>query len=65
ETPADLNILKAYTEERAYYEALKKAPEDAEIIGHRTYFKVQDDTLSATVYLQTQEDIGKVVYLEE
>ena len=65
QTPADIYSLKVYVEERAYYEAQAKVPDDAKIIAHSTVFKVEDDTLTATVYLRTQEDIGKVVYLEE
>lgn len=64
-TPASLQNLKVFLEERAYYEAQAKIPRDAKIIAHKTFFDVEDDTLTATVYIQTQEDIGKVVYLEE
>jgi similar to stage IV sporulation protein len=64
-TPADLEILKITAEEAAYLDAQAKMPEDAEIAGHRTFFHVGDDTLTARVYLQTYEDIGKTVYLEE
>ena len=63
--PAELQMIKVYTEERAYYDAQKKVPDDAKIVGHRTFFWVKDDVLNALVYLQTREDIGKVVYLEE
>jgi similar to stage IV sporulation protein len=64
-TPAPLDILMTYLEERAYWKAQCLAPDDAKITGHSAAFKVDNDVLSATVYLQTQEDIGKVVYLEE
>lgn len=64
-TPAPLDILMAYLEERAYWRAQSLAPDDAEITGHNAIFNVKDDVLSVTVYLRTQEDIGKVVYLEE
>jgi similar to stage IV sporulation protein len=65
QTPAPLDILMVYLEERAYYSAQCLAPEDARITGHNAIFKVENDIMTATVYLQTQEDIGKVVYLEE
>lgn len=65
QTPAPLDILMTYLEERAYYRAQCLAPEDADITGHKTIFKTDNDVMTATVYLQTQEDIGKVVYLEE
>jgi similar to stage IV sporulation protein len=63
--PAPLDILMVYIEERAYYRAQCQAPEDAKITGHNTVFKMDNDIMTATVYLRTQEDIGKVVYLEE
>ena len=64
-TPTPLESLKVELEERAYYDAQAKVPEDAEIVGHETIFEIVDDIMTATVYLQTQEDIGKVEYLEE
>ncbi len=64
-TPADLEILKISAEETAYLDAQAEAPEDAQIAGHRTFFHITDDMLTARVYLQTYEDIGKTVYLEE
>jgi similar to stage IV sporulation protein len=64
-TPADLEILKITAEEAAYLDAQAKIPTDADIAGHRTFFSVSDDILTARVYLQTYEDIGKTVYLEE
>jgi similar to stage IV sporulation protein len=59
------DMLKVYLEERAYYDAQGFVPEGAEIVGHRTIFKEEEGRLTATVYLQTQEDIGTVVYLED
>lgn len=64
-TPAPLDSLKIYLEERAYYEAKSKTDTGVKIVGHKTFFNAEDETLTATVYLQTQEDIGSVVYLEE
>jgi similar to stage IV sporulation protein len=65
QTPAPLDTLMVYLEERAYYEAMCKAPDNANIEGHKAFFKTENDILTVTVYLQTQEDIGRVVYLEE
>lgn len=59
------DMLKVYLEERAYYDAQGFVPEGADIVGHRTIFKEEEGRLTATVYLQTQEDIGTVVYLED
>ena len=59
------DMLKVYLEERAYYEAQGFVPEGADIVGHRTIFKEEEGRLTATVYLQTQEDIGMVVYLKD
>jgi similar to stage IV sporulation protein len=59
------DILTVYLEERAYYDAQGYVPNSAKIVGHRTIFKDEDGMLTATVYLQTHEDIGTVVYLEE
>jgi hypothetical protein len=59
------DMLKVYLEEKAYYEAQGFVPEGADIVGHRTIFKEEDGKLTATVYVQTREDIGAVVYLEE
>lgn len=57
--------LRVYLEERAYYDALGYAPEGVDIAGHRIIFKEEDGMLTATVYLETHEDIGTVAYLEE
>ena len=43
----------------------KRRRRDAEIVGHKVFFNIESDVMEAVVYLQTQEDIGKVVYLEE
>lgn len=59
------DMLKVYLEERAYYDALGFVPEKADIVGHRTIFKEKEGRLTATVYLQTLENIGTVVYLED
>ncbi len=59
------DTLTVYLEERAYYNAQGYVPNDTVIVGHRTVFKEEDGMLTATVYLQTHEDIGTVVYLEE
>ena len=59
------DVLTVYLEERAYYDAQGYVPSNAKIAGHRTIFKEEDGMLIATVYLQTHEDIGTVVYLEE
>jgi similar to stage IV sporulation protein len=64
-TPKPFDTLMVYLEERAYYDAQAKVPQDARIVGHSTVFKVMDDIMTATVYLKTQEDIGKAVYLED
>lgn len=63
QTPVPYEVLRAALEEKAYNEALAKAPQDADIIRHRTFYTVENDVMKATVYLQTQEDIGRVVYL--
>jgi similar to stage IV sporulation protein len=63
DVPRDL--LELYLEERAYFKAQGFAPDDADIVGHRTIFKEEDGKLTATVYIETHEDIGAVVYLEE
>ena len=63
DVPRDL--LELYLEERAYFKAQGYAPDDAKIVGHRTVFKEEDGMLTATVYIETHEDIGAVVYLEE
>ena len=59
------DMLMVYLEERAYYDAQGFVPEGADIVGHQTTFKEEEGKLTATVYLQTHEDIGTVVYLEE
>ena len=61
--PVDLQILRVYLEERAYYEAAASAQGD--IVSHVTVFEELEGELTAVVYVQTYEDIGKVVYLEE
>jgi similar to stage IV sporulation protein len=65
QTPVAYAILRAYLEEEAYSEALSKAPQDANIIGHKTFYSLENNVMKAAVYLHTQEDIGRVVYLEE
>ena len=64
-TPVPFGKLRAGLEEKAYYEALGKAPEGAEIAGHRTIYSLENDMMKASVYLETREDIGRAVYLEE
>ena len=64
-TPEDLALLKVFAEETAYREAQVKVPEGAEIVGHKTFFDISGETLTARVYLQTHEDIGKTEYLED
>ncbi len=61
--PAELQGLRVYLEERAYYEAAGKT--EANIVSHVTVFSHNENVLTATAYVQTFEDIGKVVYLEE
>lgn len=61
--PVDLQNLRVYLEERAFYEAAGKA--EADIASHVTVFSQNGNVLTATVYVQTYEDIGRVVYLEE
>lgn len=63
--PKELDVLMTYIEEKAYYDAQSKAPENAKITGHKAVFKVDGSLLTVKVYLQTQEEIGEVVYLEE
>jgi similar to stage IV sporulation protein len=63
DVPRDL--LELYLEERAYFKAQGYVPDNADIVGHRTIFKEEDGMLTATVYIETHEDIGAVVYLEE
>ncbi len=65
QAPAPFDVLIVYLEERAYYEAQSKAPDDAKIIGHKTFFETEDGIMTATVYLNTHEEIGRTVYLEE
>lgn len=64
-TPVALELLKVIAEEKAYNQAASKADEDAVILGHSTVFEISDSEITATVYLKTQQDIGKVVYIEE
>ncbi len=61
--PVELQNLRVYIEERAYYEAAGKA--QADIVSHVTVFSQKENVLTATVYVQTYEDIGRVDYLEE
>ncbi len=63
--PVSLPMLKVTLEENAFFDAQGLIPKDAEVVGHETVFEEQDGVLTATVYVQTHEDIGKVVYLEE
>jgi similar to stage IV sporulation protein len=63
DVPRDL--LELFLEERAYFKAQGYVPDAADIVGHRTIFKKEDGKLTATVYIETHEDIGAVVYLEE
>lgn len=61
--PVDTQIIKADIEERAYCDAAAKA--QADVVAHVPVFSEQDGMLHVTVYVQTYEDIGKVVYLED
>lgn len=61
--PVDLQNLRVYLEERAFYIAAGKT--SADVVSHVTVFKQNENVLSATVYVQTYEDIGRVNYLEE
>ncbi len=63
--PESLPVLKASLEESAFFNAQGLVPQNAEVVGHETVFEEQDGVLTATVYVQTHEDIGEVVYLEE
>lgn len=63
--PANMPMLRVTLEERAFYDAQGRIPEDAQVVGHETVFEEKDGVLTVTVYVQTREDIGKVVYLEE
>jgi len=65
QTPVSKETLRATLEERAFFEAERLVPDDADVVGHETVFEEKDGVLKATVYVQTHEDIGKVVYLEE
>jgi hypothetical protein len=58
-------VLKVTLEERAFFDAQRLIPQEAQVVGHETVFEEKDGVLTATVYVQTHEDIGKVVYLEE
>lgn len=60
-----MDSLKVYLEERAFYNAQGLAPGGADIVGHKVVFEEKDDVMTATVYVQTHENIGKVVYLED
>jgi similar to stage IV sporulation protein len=60
-----LSVLKVTLEERAFFDAQRLIPQEAQVVGHETVFEEKDGVLTATVYVQTHEDIGKVVYLEE
>lgn len=61
--PVELQNLRVYLEERAYYQAAGKTEEN--IVSHITVFSEKENVLTATVYVQTHEDIGRVVYMEE
>ncbi len=63
--PANLQKLMVDLEERAYYNAQRLVPDNAEVVGHETVSEEIDGKLVVTVYVQTRENIGKVVYLEE
>ncbi len=63
--PISLPVLKATLEESAFFKAEESIPQDAKVVGHETVFEEKDGILTATVYVQTHENIGKVVYLEE
>ncbi len=63
--PVSMPTLKVTLEEQAFFNAQGMIPQDAEVVGHETVFEEKDGVLTATVYVQTHEDIGKVVYLEE
>lgn len=63
--PADMLKLKITLEESAFNDAQGLIPKDAEVVGHETVFEETDGVLTATVYVQTHEDIGKIVYLED
>jgi len=63
--PADLQKLMVDLEERAFYDAQGLVPDNAEVVGHETVSEEKDGNLVVAVYVQTRENIGKVVYLEE
>jgi len=62
---ANLKKLMVDLEERAFYNAQGVVPENAEVVGHESVSEEKDGELVVTVYVQTRENIGKVVYLEE
>lgn len=64
-TPVPLEILKVILEEKAYNEAQAKMQQGILIVSHKAFFEVSDDKMTVTVYLKTQEDIGRIVYLKE
>lgn len=63
--PANLQKLMVDLEERAFYKAQGLVPDNAEVVGHETVSEEIDGQLVVSVYVQTRENIGKVVYLEE
>jgi similar to stage IV sporulation protein len=63
--PCNYDELCVYLEETAYFDALAKVPEDAEVKGHHTIFRMDGCVMSATVYIHTNEDIGRAVILED
>jgi similar to stage IV sporulation protein len=62
---ADMKKLMVDLEERAFNDAQGLVPDEAEVVGHETVSEEKDGELVVTVYVQTRENIGKVVYLEE
>ena len=63
--PRNFDELCVYLEETAYFDALAKVPEDAEVVGHHTIFRMDGCVMSATVTIHTHEDIGRAVILED
>lgn len=61
--PAPLDELKVTLEERAFFLAQRQMAPDADVIGHQAFFETEGDILTVTVYFQTNEDIGSIVYL--
>lgn len=63
--PMSIELIRVILEEKAYHEAASKAPENAQVLGHRTFFEVGEEYMKAIVYIETEQDIGKVVYIKE